>query len=38
MFNAEFSEMAEQLRFELVDVTQLGQDIRLRLLPTQEMI
>ncbi|ENW78931.1 riboflavin biosynthesis protein RibD [Acinetobacter sp. ANC 3929] len=38
MFNAEFSTMAEQLRFELVDVTQLGQDIRLRLLPIQEMI
>jgi len=38
MFNAEFSKMAEQLRFELVDVTQLGQDIRLRLLPIQEMI
>lgn len=38
MFNAKFSKMAEQLRFELVDVTQLGQDIRLRLLPIQEMI
>ncbi|KKW79360.1 5-amino-6-(5-phosphoribosylamino)uracil reductase [Acinetobacter sp. AG1] len=38
MFNAEFSTMAEQLRFDLVDVTQLGQDIRLRLLPIQEMI
>ncbi|MGG2097214.1 bifunctional diaminohydroxyphosphoribosylaminopyrimidine deaminase/5-amino-6-(5-phosphoribosylamino)uracil reductase RibD [Acinetobacter haemolyticus] len=38
MFNAEFSKMAEQLRFELVDVTQLGQDIRLRLLPIQELI
>lgn len=38
MFNAEFSIMAEQLRFDLVDVTQLGQDIRLRLLPIQEMI
>ncbi|NIE97566.1 bifunctional diaminohydroxyphosphoribosylaminopyrimidine deaminase/5-amino-6-(5-phosphoribosylamino)uracil reductase RibD [Acinetobacter sp. Tr-809] len=38
MFSAEFSKMAEQLRFELVDVTQLGQDIRLRLLPIQEMI
>ncbi len=38
MFNAEFSQMAEQLRFELIDVTQLGQDIRLRLLPIQEMI
>lgn len=38
MFNAEFSKMAEQRRFELVDVTQLGQDIRLRLLPIQELI
>lgn len=38
MFNAEFSQMVEQLRFELVDVTQLGQDIRLRLFPIQEMI
>ncbi|HRM14146.1 MAG TPA: bifunctional diaminohydroxyphosphoribosylaminopyrimidine deaminase/5-amino-6-(5-phosphoribosylamino)uracil reductase RibD [Acinetobacter parvus] len=38
MFNAELSTMAEQLRFDLVDVTQLGQDIRLRLLPMQEMI
>lgn len=38
MFNAEFSTIAEQLRFDLVDVTQLGQDIRLRLLPIQEMI
>lgn len=38
MFNAEFSTMAEQRRFELVDVTQLGQDIRLRLLPIQELI
>lgn len=38
MFNAELSKMAEQRRFELVDVTQLGQDIRLRLLPIQELI
>lgn len=38
MFNAEFSTMAEQLRFDLVDVTQLGLDIRLILLPIQEMI
>ena len=38
MLNAELSTMAEQLRFDLVDVTQLGQDIRLRLLPIQEMI
>ena len=38
MFGAEFTQMAEQCRFELVDVIQLGQDIRLRLRPTQEMI
>ncbi len=35
MFNAEFSQMAEQLRFQLVDVLQFEQDIRLRLLPIQ---
>ena len=38
MFNAELSTMAEQLRFDLVDVTQLGQDIRLRLLPIPEIV
>lgn len=38
MFSAEFSKMAEQLRFQLLDVTQFGTDVRLRLRPTQEMI
>ena len=32
MFNAEFSQMAEQLRFKLMDVTQLGDDVRLTLI------
>ena len=36
MLNAEFSRMAEQLRFKLMDVTQLGNDVRLRLIPLQE--
>ena len=38
MFNAEFEYMAEQLRFTLLDVTQINQDIRLRLIPTQEKV
>ena len=38
LFSAELNRMAEQFRFQLLDVTQLGQDIRLRLRPTQEMI
>ncbi|WP_425918478.1 bifunctional diaminohydroxyphosphoribosylaminopyrimidine deaminase/5-amino-6-(5-phosphoribosylamino)uracil reductase RibD [Acinetobacter sp. TSRC1-2] len=38
MFNAEFSRMAEQLRFKLMDVTQLGNDVRLRLIPSQETV
>lgn len=38
MFNAEFEYMAEQLRFTLLDVTQIDQDIRLRLIPTQEKV
>ncbi|MNH70882.1 Riboflavin biosynthesis protein RibD [compost metagenome] len=38
MFNAEFEYMAQQLRFTLLDVTQLDQDIRLRLIPTQEKV
>ena len=38
MFNAEFNRMAEQLRFKLIDVTQLGNDVRLRLIPFQETI
>lgn len=33
MFNAEFSVMAEQLRFKLKHVAQLGQDVRLSLIP-----
>lgn len=38
MFNAEFDQMAEQLRFKLYDVTQLGDDVRLRLIPSQETL
>ena len=38
MFNAEFERMAEQLRFKLCDVTQLGDDVRLRLIPSQETL
>lgn len=38
MFNAEFSRMAEQLRFKLINVVQLGDDVRLRLIPSQETI
>ena len=38
MLNTEFSRMAEQLRFKLMDVTQLGNDVRLRLIPLQETI
>lgn len=38
MFNASFEQMAQQLRFKLEDVTQLGQDIRLRLIPLQESV
>ena len=38
MFNANFEQMAQQLRFKLEDVTQLGQDIRLRLTPLQESV
>ena len=38
MFNAEFDRMAEQLRFKLLDVTQLGDDIRLKLIPLQEYV
>ena len=38
MFNAEFEQMAEQLRFKLCDVTQLGDDVRLRLIPSQETL
>ncbi|WP_180052797.1 MULTISPECIES: bifunctional diaminohydroxyphosphoribosylaminopyrimidine deaminase/5-amino-6-(5-phosphoribosylamino)uracil reductase RibD [unclassified Acinetobacter] len=38
MFNAEFSRMAEQLRFKLQDVTRLGDDMRFRLIPSQETL
>ena len=38
MFNAEFSLMAEQLRFKLYDLTQLGDDVRFRLIPSQETL
>ena len=38
MFNAEFSRMAEQLRFKLQDVTRLGDDVRFRLIPFQETL
>ena len=38
MFNAEFNKMSEQLRFKLQDVTQLGDDIRLKLIPDQESL
>jgi len=38
MFNAEFSRMAEQLRFKLQDVTRIGDDVRFRLIPSQETL
>lgn len=38
MFHAEFESMAEQRRFQLIDLAQLGQDIRLRLVPIQETV
>ncbi|WP_299150261.1 bifunctional diaminohydroxyphosphoribosylaminopyrimidine deaminase/5-amino-6-(5-phosphoribosylamino)uracil reductase RibD [uncultured Acinetobacter sp.] len=38
MFNAEFSRMAEQLRFKLRDVTRFGEDVRFRLIPFQETL
>ncbi|WOE30683.1 MULTISPECIES: bifunctional diaminohydroxyphosphoribosylaminopyrimidine deaminase/5-amino-6-(5-phosphoribosylamino)uracil reductase RibD [unclassified Acinetobacter] len=38
MFHAKFNHMAEQLRFKLIDVTPLGEDIRLRLKPSQETV
>ncbi len=38
MFNADFVTMAEQLRFKLIDVIQLGDDIRLKLIPSQESV
>jgi diaminohydroxyphosphoribosylaminopyrimidine deaminase/5-amino-6-(5-phosphoribosylamino)uracil reductase len=38
MFNAEFDRMAEQLRFKLIDLVQVGNDVRLRLIPSQETV
>ncbi len=38
MFSAEFSTMAEQLRFKLIDVIQIGEDIRLKLIPSKEKL
>ncbi|BCT87845.1 bifunctional diaminohydroxyphosphoribosylaminopyrimidine deaminase/5-amino-6-(5-phosphoribosylamino)uracil reductase RibD [Acinetobacter variabilis] len=38
MLNAEFSRMAEQLRFKLQDVTRVGDDVRFRLIPSQETL
>lgn len=38
MFNAEFSRMAEQLRFKLQEVTRVGDDVRFRLIPSQETL
>ena len=38
MFNAKFNRMTEQLRFKLIDVTQMGDDVRLRLKPSQETV
>lgn len=38
MFNAEFNHMAEQLHFKLKDVIQLDDDLRLRLIPSQETV
>ena len=38
MFNAQFDRMAEQLRFKLIDLQQVGNDVRLRLIPSQESI
>ena len=38
MFNANFEQMSQQLRFKLEDVIPLGQDIRLRLTPLQESV
>lgn len=38
MFSADLHKMSEQLRFKLFDVMQIGQDIRLRLIPIQETV
>ncbi len=38
MFNADLIRLAEQLRFKFEQFTQVGDDLRLRLIPTQETI
>lgn len=38
MFATDFNQMAEQFRFKLEDVIQLGDDLRLRLIPSQESV
>ena len=38
MFSADLNHMAEQFRFKLQDVIQLGDDLRLRLIPMQESV
>ncbi|WP_445114681.1 bifunctional diaminohydroxyphosphoribosylaminopyrimidine deaminase/5-amino-6-(5-phosphoribosylamino)uracil reductase RibD [Acinetobacter sp. WZC-1] len=38
MFNADFASMVEQFRFQLEEVTQVGDDLRLRLIPAQETV
>lgn len=38
MFASELNYMSEQLRFKLIDVTQVGDDLRLRLIPMQETV
>lgn len=38
MFHAEFERMTQQLRFKLCDVTKFGDDVRLRLTPSQETL
>ena len=38
IFNADIEYMAQRVCFKLLDVTQLDQDIRLRLIPTQEKV
>lgn len=38
MFSADLNHMAEQFRFKLQDVVQLGDDLRLRLIPMQESV
>lgn len=38
MFAADFNQMTEQFRFKLEDIVQLGDDLRLRLIPSQESV